>query len=425
MSLRILFRFLSASALLVLLFDPNAAWGADCGGTTACSCGDKVVNDVVLTGNLTCSSGNGLTIDGDAVDLDCGGFTISMSPAWSGGGTTPFGVVVNATTGNSVKNCTISGFYRGLRLNGSVGTVVDTVTLSSNGAGGVGYGGEVIGGASSILLDTLTVSNNSDEGLHFSSGSHHVSLLDSTFSNNGNEQIYLLGVSDIAISGGSSSGGTVGAYVKDASNSTIFNHTFAKVVHVTGTSSGNVFTSNTYNGGIRYDYYNASPYRIPSANEVVGGTISATSDCIRLDSSLTTTFTDVALGSCGTQLNGANTIGPCSVTFIGLSPSLSGNQGCTVRVGWNWDIHVQNGSSQPLANAAVRINNSFGSLVVDEVTDDDGDIVTQQVISQQGASTLDKRTPHVLMIDLEAHGSYREIVTLSAHRTSTITLNHQ
>jgi parallel beta-helix repeat protein len=162
-------------AMLALL--AGIAYGADCGGTTACNCSDNLIASRVLNAsdNLTNCSGVILNIVANNTDLDCNGTAVSGTGA-------NFGVYSNGYTNVTVKNCIISNTTRGVFIYGGTGNIVDNNTIYDSTQNGVALyynqDNEVINNeiynnqigvfatvASSNLIQNNNVSSNSYSGV--------------------------------------------------------------------------------------------------------------------------------------------------------------------------------------------------------------------------------------------------------------------
>ncbi len=149
-----------ALLLFGILLAANA-YAANCGGTTACSCGDILNASRTLNAsdNLVGCTGNGLNITASHIVLDCDGNTISGDYS----GTWNYGVYV---TGDNVTvmNCITNGYNglgeAGIYSDGSSGTI-DSNTLENNFYGMAAYSGF------SGLINNNTADNNSRDGIYW------------------------------------------------------------------------------------------------------------------------------------------------------------------------------------------------------------------------------------------------------------------
>ncbi len=177
--LSILLFFLIASAIPVE--------ARDCGGSTACGCGDKVVRDHILTRSLGPCPGAGLRIVAGVI-LDGNGQSIR-------GTGNKAGILFEETaTGAVVRNLEVSGFKRGIRFSGVHGARLENVQSHHNGdrAAAVGYGVDLAHGASANVLVGLRVYENADEGIHFGTNANRNRLEDSEIFDNYRENVYFL-----------------------------------------------------------------------------------------------------------------------------------------------------------------------------------------------------------------------------------------
>jgi parallel beta-helix repeat protein len=99
----------------------------------------KAPGHYCVTAELT-APGNGISVNADNVDLDCGGYTIdgsSQVPA-----TTSRGIVGYGRTNVVVHDCRIRGFIEGIRLTGTGNTVRDNVVIAPYARGIAVEGGD-------------------------------------------------------------------------------------------------------------------------------------------------------------------------------------------------------------------------------------------------------------------------------------------
>jgi len=123
------------AAFMALTGAPTVAQAADCGGAVACICGDTVIEDTVLTGNLNCVGTKGLIIGADGVTLDLGGFTVAGTAAGFAHGIENAG---NQTSdpapggfdGVTVRNGTVVGFEQGIRAAKVDSFTIEHVTVT-------------------------------------------------------------------------------------------------------------------------------------------------------------------------------------------------------------------------------------------------------------------------------------------------------
>jgi parallel beta-helix repeat protein len=116
------------------------AWAADCGdkagaggSRVACACGDTVITSTTLrpgdpVADTVCA-GVGLSIGDDNITLNCNGREMS------GEDVADAGILLADRTGVTVRNCKISGFFRGIWLLASSGNRLLSNTISLSGLG--------------------------------------------------------------------------------------------------------------------------------------------------------------------------------------------------------------------------------------------------------------------------------------------------
>src|SRR5262249_52081366 len=176
-------RPLVPAILLAVAMAPAAASAADCGGAIACRCGDTVRRAATLGADVGVCSGTGLRVLSGAV-LDCAGHTITgsgLSPA-------TYGVPVAGATGATVKNCRVTGFRKGIRLNGGSGNTIAGNEVFTN----HDYGIEFAGGSTANLATANNVYNNRDEGIHVGAGANANEIRANTLTRNKHENVYVL-----------------------------------------------------------------------------------------------------------------------------------------------------------------------------------------------------------------------------------------
>ena len=113
-------------------------------GAPVLSCGDTLTANTTLTENLTGCTGGGLTIGANNVTLDCAGHTLS------GNGSNIGVTVANGLSGVTVKNCTITGFNKGVTVDTSTNFSLLDNTITIQAASG--SAGLYIQGANTGML---------------------------------------------------------------------------------------------------------------------------------------------------------------------------------------------------------------------------------------------------------------------------------
>lgn len=194
-------RMLGVALVLAAVSGPLAARGSDgvlevnqaC-VATGCFAGDTAGFPVTLsepgsyqlTSNLELvGTGTAVSITGDGVDLDLGGFTIDNggrctgTPVTScaGGGASTLGIVLGGSHGR-VSNGVVRGFNNaGIRaVDCESGCIVERVTVTDSGADGVTV---LQAGTSQLTLRHVALVRNGDEGFDVVGGVGRIVLEDS------------------------------------------------------------------------------------------------------------------------------------------------------------------------------------------------------------------------------------------------------
>ena len=132
-------RLLSTLLLCALLLPVAIARPADddagesgkskiCGNGVACRCNATVRGTATLTADLTDCGRVGLRMTSGAV-LDCAGHAIRGKGTTAG---SDYGVRIDDVNDATVKNCTVSGFKRGIRLRGGQRVKLETNRIEGN-----------------------------------------------------------------------------------------------------------------------------------------------------------------------------------------------------------------------------------------------------------------------------------------------------
>jgi len=114
----------------LLLFIARPVQAADCGGATACACGDTVIASTTLAADLDCSAGpnNSLIVGANNITINGGGHSLTGP-----GGTKSIGVSVNTYNGITIINFSnIINFHRGIFFSSSSNGTIQEVTISSS-----------------------------------------------------------------------------------------------------------------------------------------------------------------------------------------------------------------------------------------------------------------------------------------------------
>ena len=140
-----------------------------CAGSTTCNscmdCTNKlngVFDRVLLATDISNhSGGNCVTFGASNVEFNCDGHTID-------GTGSDYGVYVNGESGDEIRNCTITDFYRGIGLNGASNTTVDQNTVSNS-----TYDGIYLFNSSGNTLSWNDVDTSGQYGIALASSSNN------------------------------------------------------------------------------------------------------------------------------------------------------------------------------------------------------------------------------------------------------------
>jgi Right handed beta helix region len=290
---------LAALAVLAVLASAGGRALADkCGGDRECSCGDSVVRDYRLPGDLGPCPANGLEIGG-AVEFDGGGHTIFGSRGKS------FGLRLAAgASGSRVRNVKVTGFGRGLRLQDVRGARIENLEAYRNGDSREheGYGIDVAKGAMDNLLSGVKVHHNADEGIHFGTRASGNRVIDSDVSSNYRENIYVLATDGTRIERSrlrSPGQGAANVYVKFARDTRLDgNRIDGGTVQIRGGSTGTVLSGNDLsNTNVVLQEQDDRRFGkgSPARTTIRGGRIEASGSCIRVEMASDVVIEDVDL----------------------------------------------------------------------------------------------------------------------------------
>lgn len=411
------------------VFASAQAYATTCGGNVPCQCGDTVTKDYTMTADLGPCSDHGLVLV-SGVTLDGQHHRI----LGSGGDTESYGIYLHNITGTTVKNVVVSGFLRGLRLrDATLNTITDSEFLhNGNESDHVGYGIDVASGSRHNTIRDTLIHHNSDEGIHFGSGSGSNLFMNNQVFDNYRENIYLLASHDNTFTDNQVWGGVNSFYVKDSSfNLFRGNIVRDKVLLVRADSHDNRFLDTTFRGtGIHFQVYTKdAPYRFPYDNEVTGGSINDASICLRFSSSWGNIVRDTSLKNCATELV-ANSDEAPSRTTLNLATSVAFSSG-KVRLegasqlvtGWRLSVQVRDERQRPVANAHVKVRNAMGDVVFALLTDEQGLIPPQDVITLvETGSAQTAYTPLLLETSKAGYQTHSRSFSLATNSTVVVTL---
>jgi hypothetical protein len=250
-------KLLIAAAVVLMGWSSAHAQAITCGPGmthTTCQCGDTVTANYYMTANLSCPTGHGLKVASNVL-LNGGFYTISGSGT---GLTDTYGIYLDGASQAKVKNVTVTGFERGVRIKGGTLNFIRNVTAYNNGNMSThamgGYGVDLADATTANYFLTMNIYGNADEGIHFGSNANYNRMDASTVCGNYLESLYLVSAHynsfhDSTFGGDCNSytGGNTGVYVKDSDGTYIGHSVFAgNSVHLTGDSNRTILYFNTY-----------------------------------------------------------------------------------------------------------------------------------------------------------------------------------
>jgi parallel beta-helix repeat protein len=293
-AMKVGWRFAWLGGLLALLVGAGAgvASAANCGGSTACKCGDTVTRSTTLSRDLGVCTGTGLRVL-SGVTLDCANRTITgsgLSPA-------KYGVLVDRATSATVKNCHVTGFRKGIRLAGGRGNEISDNEVFTN----HDYGIEMSGGSAANRILRNSVWNNRDEGIHVGAGAHDNVIKKNTVTRNKHENIYVLDSDGTQIVNNTiTTNDSAAIFIKHSNESYVAGNTVLYgAIYIRGDSADNVFEDNALRGNGYYfqAYLEAATgvWTFPHDNSVTGGQVENTKACLRFEGAYDNTVDELML----------------------------------------------------------------------------------------------------------------------------------
>ncbi len=417
--------FFFSCVLIVSVLAPSSAFARHCGGSRSCQCGDVVVSDYTLPGNLGPCEKRGLVV-ASGVTLDCDKHTIRGR----GERSDDFGLALQKNaTGATIRNCTVTGFQRGIRLKEVRKNKIlfNTVHTNGNAASGVGYGIDVARAQDNLFKGNF-VHHNADEGIHVGTGSHGNTFLNNRIEDNGRENFYFLFADRGVLRENSMrGGGSASLFIKHSAFMQIEKNTFQdEPVILRGNSHDNVLVDNEIlNAGLRFQpYEERGAWTYPSKNRVSGGKIRGASECLSFASTSENTVQDVTLAECGKLIVSKADLGPAENTIVGIpfTPKAALlDEKSVLHVGWRLEIAVKDKSGIPVVGADVRGVDAKQRAVFAVVTDATGATPPQNVIEQtRRGDTSVSSLPLTVVVSL-GKKTVSRAVNVTKHTSVTIT----
>jgi parallel beta-helix repeat protein len=273
------------SAACTLLLSSGAAWAKLCGGATPCACGDTVAESITLDADLGICDRSALRIT-SAVVLDCAGHTITGNDLSNA----KFGIEIDGAVGAVVKNCRVTKFRRGIRINGGSKNV-----LRGNESFENKYGFDLAGETRANVIKNNLVRDSRDEGIHLGESPRN-RIVGNEIRYSKRENLYLLRSNGNLVKGNYLHHGKASAiYVKHSSrNRFVRNKVFDTALQLRGGSMGNVFTGNYLKGDgyLLEAYQEPTGWTYPSGNAMSGDCIRKTDVCYRFVGAFDNSATD-------------------------------------------------------------------------------------------------------------------------------------
>jgi parallel beta-helix repeat protein len=279
-----------AAGVLAALASVSPAIAAGCGGQIPCQCGDTVQSSTTLAADLGVCAGVGLRVV-SGVALDCDNHTITGNDSGA-----TYGVLIDTAVGAEVKNCRVTGFHRGIRVDGGQGNRVTTNEAFEND----NYGIELAGGSLGSVVSGNLVYRNRDEGIHVGEGAHNTVVRENIATKNKNENIYVLGSNGCqVIMNTVSQTESAGIFIKHSRSAYVAQNTVINgPIHVRGNSVGNRFEANNLRGnGYFFEAFEEPPgtWTYPHQNAVIGGMVENTTTCLRFAGAFHNTVNELKL----------------------------------------------------------------------------------------------------------------------------------
>lgn len=316
---RTLGALLCVAGLLALLVAAPARAGS-CGGAVPCVCGDTVIANTVLSGDLNGCRDDGLRLV--AGSLDCAGHQISGP----GDHSDTTGVHIDGGSDIIVQNCRLRNFGDGIMVDGGTDALVRSNEIFNN-MHGIWVGRSAAG---TRIIENV-VRDNDDEGIHLGSGTSDTLILRNQVSQSGRENIYLLRTSGNKILNntlGVSKEPTI--LLKHADNNEIRSNDITdRSVVVRGDSHGNLFADNQLAAG-RFTFQAFEDpdagWTHPHTNQITGGSVLKASTCFAFDGAYDNSVSGVSVDDC--RVYSEREYGDLvpygnSVSVIGGSPCIS------------------------------------------------------------------------------------------------------
>jgi parallel beta-helix repeat protein len=338
-------------------------------GSIALGC-QSVSSDTVLIANITCATSNGVNIIGDDVTLDCNGNSILGSGTGSG-------VLVDGRKNVIIKNCNITGFYYGIKVQNSRNVQIiqgNDIRLNDF------YGIYLYQSNDTRIEDNAIINDNN--------GVYSLSSLNTTVTNNSINLhkkfygIYLFNSNNNTVSNNTMWNNYHGVYLVNSSytnvsnnnisNSDVYNifvhkgttnsyffdnklHSASEGIRLKDSSNSNNFINNTVTNHTAYGVHSSDS----DSNTFTNNTFRNNSKNVYLTDSLSNTFDNnsILLSLSGLQaISSSNSLTLINNTINSTSlPSLEINDSTSARISQN---KIYNDARLYSANSAVINSNN-------------------------------------------------------------------
>ncbi len=273
---------------------PTVGVGGDdqdgvCGGSTVCSCGDRVTESARLEADLTNCGKTGLVVVG-GVTLDCAGYGVF-------GKSSSDGIRVEGD-GVRVRNCRVQGFNSGLRVKSGSGHRLTDNILTGNRRGII-----VDGGASASTLDKNLIEGSRDIGIELRDGTVGIEITRNTVLDSNKQNIDIKLAQNPVVDGNRLGGkARVGIRLTDTTGARIRGNTVeTEGVEIRGGSTNNEFLDNDLED-LGYEFSGieerSGPWRFPEYNLVRGGSVLNARRCFRFLGASNNTIEGVRVDEC-------------------------------------------------------------------------------------------------------------------------------
>lgn len=418
--------FFGSALLIAFLAFAKPGHAANCGESLGpCECGDTVVSDYTLPGDLGPCPGHGLFLS-EGVNFDGAGHTVSGTAS----GDVVYGLYVRNVNDVTVRDVRVTGFRHGLRLRAAQRAQILDSEFFENGRNGVGYGIDLALGSSNNTLRGNRVFQNADEGVHFGSGCVGNLFENNEVFDNVRENVYLLASSEHTLRGNLLEGGRDSFFVKDSSSNILENNIIRDgTLVLRGDASNNLVRDNVVeDAGVRIQVYDKDVLpRFPADNRIEGGSITHSGTCVRFESTSGNEVAETSLEGCGTEVRSDGDLAPSENSVVGLplrSSRLDLDGASTLHQMWAIDVAVEDSGGGPVSGATVTATNSTPELLFEETSGADGTVPPRPLLGSTWTGSSEATyTPFTFLAVAEGSPPASRTVTPEASGRIVLSLN--